>query len=838
MLTIERPSLARHIRSRTCRTSIAILLAMSVSTVCAADEDAATRRQVEFFEQKIRPVLVARCYECHSTASEEPGGNLLLDSRDAMRSGGESGSAIVPFDEEASLLLDAIRYKSFEMPPDKKLPDAIIADFEQWIEAGAIDPREQPEVAGRQAPRGDEDHWSFQSINQPDVPSVKNSSWPTSDIDRFVLARMREHDLTPVGDADKVTLIRRAYLDLVGLLPTREEVEAFLGDDSVDAFVTVVDRLLQSDEFGVRWGRHWLDVVRYAESTGFERNFTYPHAWRYRDYVVDALNADMPYDRFITEQVAGDLLPYDSEEQMQQQSLATGMLAFGPKNLLGSRTQFHLDLADDQINVTSRAFLGLTVACARCHDHKFDPIRTEDYYALAGIFMSTEALYGTNPGSGTGNNRFPSDLLPLGTDAAKRHSGYRERKSKIDKLTLELGKAQNRLKKIRDQKKNLNDAKSESELSAEADVERQTRELKEFKRNTPARPDYAMAVREAKKPTDTAVRISGVASKQGKTVPRGFPAILAHAAPSSINANQSGRLELAEWLTSPANPLTARVMANRVWHHLFGRGIVATVDNFGFTGTRPSHPKLLDHLALRLRDGGWSLKSLIREVMLSRVYQLSSQSTADRLERDGENIYRWRMSPRRLDAEVIRDCMLQATGKLRHGPPEFGSIVAQLGDGCLVRQVKTDSLAKNIPYRSLYLPAARHFAPDIYQAFDGPSASLVVGRRSVTNVPAQSLFLLNNPLVSEQSRLMADRLRGADSDAETIERAWWLALARPPTSTELENAQRFVRNNNDSNDDKEVNPGTDKSREDDRNVTRWIALCQAFFVSGEFRTSY
>ena len=812
-----------------------VALVLIVAAAEAADER--NRADVEFFETRIRPTLVTRCYKCHSEKSDDPGGGFLLDTRENIRRGGESGAAVVPGNVEDGTLLEALRYETFEMPPDEQLPEDVIADFEVWIERGAIDPRVTSNAQTPDLPTEGSaaEHWSFQPITDPPVPQVQQEDWPLTDVDRFALARMQQAGVSPVEDADRITWLRRVSLDLIGLPPSKQEVEAFLNDTGPDAYRAVVDRLLDSPEFGVRWGRHWLDVVRYAESTGFERNFTLPHAWRFRDYVIDSFNSDKPFDRFISEQLAGDLLSVGSEQTSDDAIIGTGMLALGPKNLLqgGSADDFALSMADDQINVTCRGILGLTVACARCHDHKFDPIPTEDYYALAGVFLSTETMYGTNPGKGGGSNRFPSELMPIGRDAAERHAEYTAYRERYDKQVLEVGNAESRLKKIHDQKKDLADEKSAEEIAAEEDVSVQKKMLAELKAAEPERPQYVMAARERDEPQDTAVRLSGISSKTGDVVPRGFLSVLRQIDSEEIPAESSGRLQLAHWLTSEQNPLTARVMANRIWHHLFGRGIVETVDNFGYNGTRPSHPELLDHLAVQFRQHGWSVKSLIREITLSRLYRLDSRIDEANAAVDGENILLWRMSPRRADAEVIRDCMLHASGELQCGAPEYGSLVAKLGDGCLVRQVNPDALQEHQPYRSAYLPMARHFAPTVHQVFDGPAASLVVGRRSVTNVPAQSLFLLNNDLVAGRSHAMARRLlaeQSADSGLrDGVERAYWLTLSRPPTSVEADHAIEFLH---------EAMDGA--FVEDDENIqlTAWTAFCQALFLLGEFRTVY
>ena len=378
---------------------LGLLIGGLMSSTSLAAEKPATPEGIAFFEKKIRPVLVDKCYQCHSAKAEKLRGNLFLDSRDGMRKGGDLGAAVVPGNVNESLLIQAIRQteEHLKMPPKQKLPDVVIADFETWVKMGVPDPRDdgtkivKKEIdieKGRQ-------FWAFQPPKRTAPPEVKDAAWPRSDIDRFLLAALEAKHLEPVADADKHTLLRRVYHDLIGLPPTPEEVEAFVNDQSAEAFEKVVDMLLASPRYGERWGRHWLDVARYGESAGKQFNFNFPHACRYRDYVIAAFNSDKPYDRFVKEQLAGDLLPAANEKQKAEMQIATGFLAIGPKDL-SERVplQFTMDLVDEQIDVTTQAFLGLTVGCARCHDHKFDPIPTKDYYALAGIFRSTTTCYG------------------------------------------------------------------------------------------------------------------------------------------------------------------------------------------------------------------------------------------------------------------------------------------------------------------------------------------------------------------------------------------------------------------------------------------------------------
>lgn len=789
------------------------------------------RAGVEFFEKHIRPVLVRECYECHSANSDSVMSGLRLDTADGMLKGGDNGPAVIPGNAKNSLLIQALRQGKFEMPPDGKLPDETIGHFVSWIRLGAPMPKStRPPANGQRDAEPDRDFWAFQPPKKTVPPDVSDEEWPRGGIDRFVLARLERNGLSPVDDADRVSLIRRAYFDLWGLPPSPQAVRDFVDDRSPRAFEKLVDRLLDSPRFGERWGRHWLDVARYAESTGHERNFLYPHAWRYRDYVIAALNDDKPYDRFLLEQIAGDKLPAESRLQRDQQHTATGFLALGPRNLLGRDDEFQLDNADDQINVTMRAILGLTVSCARCHDHKFDPISTEEYYGLAGIFLSTETLYGTQPGTGGGSNRHPTELVPIGADAQERHDAMLAHGKRVASVTKEFGKAQGRLKKIRSlPEKTL--AKRQDELAAaQKKFNQLKKQLDQLKKSGPEPPGYAMGVRDAGKIVDTPVRISGDSRNKGKVALRRVLAACTVGTPPEMPKDASGRLELAQWLVNPQHPLTARVMVNRIWHHLMGRGLVATVDNFGHNGRRPSHPQLLDWLAVDFQQEGWSIKRMIRQIMLSRAYQLSANYDSANYAADPDNLLLWRKSPQRLDAEAIRDAMLAVSGRLEFKPPKNGSLVANLGDGCLVRQINPDGLKVDVNCRSVYLPAARFFEPEMLQVFDGASASLVVGNRAETNVPSQALFLLNNEFVIEQSRHAADRVF-AREDLDTcgrIELAFQLSFGRRPDKVELQRALDYV------------DGGLKLAESNDQKLRRqiWAGLFQALFTSAEFRYVY
>jgi|GEM_PF-33299 len=788
---------------------------------------------IAFFEKNIRPVLADKCYECHSANAEKIKGGLVLDTREGIRTGGDSGAAVVPGELAKSLLIEAIRYanKDTQMPPKKnggKLPDAVVANFEKWVEMGAPDPRESTGTkvvkSSINIEKGRE-HWAFQPVKQSEPPTVKDAAWPRSDIDRFLLAGMEAKGLQPVADAESRSLIRRVSFDLIGLPPTPEEVDAFVADKSPDAFSKIVDRLLASPQFGERWGRHWLDVARYADSTGRGANILYPQAWRYRDYVIASFNADKPYDQFIREQIAGDLLPAKDDAQRAEQIVATGFLALGPKQLSErDRLQFQLDVVDEQLDTLGQAMLGMTVGCARCHDHKFDPIPQRDYYALAGIFRSTETCYGTVP---VVTNNQPSRLidLPASTPTVPLQSPVerlRSEQARLDKTLRELTggfgldnyKLPNDAEKLR---------KSIGVRSSLILVNQQLKELGDDGRPRP----FAMGARDKTLPADMPLYLRGEPNKPANTVPRGFLQVVAvKGAPITAG---SGRRELAEWIASPENPLTARVMTNRVWHHLFGRGLVASVDNFGTMGETPSNPALLDHLTARFVERGWSTKALMREIMLSRAYQLATTYESANHSADPDNTLVWRMTPRRLDAEAARDAMLAVSGKLETTPP-VGSTPARLGDnfaGIAATRAATEATSG---YRSVYLTVIRDQLNDALGLFDFANPNAVSGNRDETTTPAQSLFLLNSPVMQSLAEVWSKRLLTTPGDGTAHVRAAYVqAFGREPTETEQRATKEFF-------DRFLTDAGNDGTKRRELFDTALNAFCQALFSSAEFRT--
>jgi mono/diheme cytochrome c family protein len=761
----------------------------------AAAEDPA---KVEFFEKRIRPILADNCYSCHSATTNSKGG-LRVDDINGLLTGGASGPAIIPGNPE-SLLIEAVKYEGLQMPPKKRLTDEQIADLTKWVVDGAA----WPKAVFREDPKFNEkyeklkaEHWAWQPLTKPAVPEVVNQSWPRSDIDRFVLAKLEEHKLAPVGDADKRDLIRRVTFDLTGLPPTIEEVNAFLADDSPQAFEKVVDRLLASPAYGERWGRHWLDVARYGESTGSARNLPMPHAWRYRNYVIDSFNADKPYDKFIREQIAGDLLPADSPAEKKEQIIATGFLALGVKDVNQRfKVRFIMDNVDEQIDTVTRSVLALTASCARCHDHKFDPIPTKDYYALAGIFQSTDLCAGLrNKMGGGGLDYYDTSLLLTVTPPGSKNDEALQEKIAAAKKAVAQAKAEfERIRDSADANKKGPNGRPLRQIArqkwnkAQADLLALT--------DPAVTGEVCYGVRDGKVIADTEIRIRGEAEKLGPVVPRGYLSVINVPDAKPVNPEQSGRLELAYWLTSTQNPLTPRVISNRVWQKLFGAGLVQSVDNFGVTGDTPSHPELLDYLAHQLIADGWSLKKLIRSVVLTRTYQLASTETTAHRQIDPANRLLWRHSPRRLDAEEIRDAALVATGTLTAGRPQ-NSYSAQLkvieirNNGPEAAKIADEAL--NSTYRSVYLPLVRGLTPTSLAVFDPAEQGMVCGARESTTVPPQALYCLNDPFVRKQSVALAERLEKEFPDLTArINAAHELVLGRPATPTEIERVTAYL----------------------------------------------
>jgi len=844
--------------------------------VAASDESNISPEQQRFFEAKIRPVLLDSCGRCHSTEGGQGiRGGLSVSSRESLRVGGESGPAVVPGDLDASLLWEAINYRGLRMPPNQKLPPEVIADFRQWIEMGAPDPRMpteqvvQSKVTPEKIAEG-RSFWAFQVPRRPELPPA--TQWSSAPIDRLLAHQYEIRNLQPAPDSEPLTLLRRLYIDLIGLPASPEQQQQFVAawqQDPQQAVETAADELLARPQYGERWGRHWLDVVRFAESSGKEVDVSAPNAWRYRDYVINAFNEDKPYDRFVREQLAGDLLPAKTDEQWASQLIATGFLALGPKALIEQNPrQFQADLIDEQIDVTTRVFLGVSVACARCHDHKFDPIPQADYYALAGIFQSTETCFG---GVRSQRNRHPSNLLvlpvddPNPSDTPLSKDELAELLRRRDEVQQQAAEA--RRAAFRPQPGGTNpQANLANQFILDQQATQLTTRINSVDEN--GQPlTVCMGVQDRPQPQDARLLIRGEIDQQAQTVPRGFVQVLGGTV-AAMPANGSGRLQLARWIADESNPLTARVMVNRIWLHLFGEAIVRETENFGASGPRPTDQQLLDYLAVQFMDNGWSVKTLIREIVSSRAYRLSSAWNRQRLEQDPDNLYFARAQPRRLQAEVLRDCMLAASGRLDLQRPR-GSILAKypaaiLGPngpvgtvmapaatrpgagpgtstasgpetsagGPLARrlqqlggaagrfrpgQVQGNPFDASVAYRSVYLPVARGLLPRALEVFDFAEPSMVIGQRESSNTPAQALYLLNNRFVIEQSEVLASRLQQESADRTSqIQLAFRLVYGRAATEQELAASQSFLLQAAD------VSVGL-------------AEFCQALFATAEFR---
>ena len=829
------------------KASPALLAILFTSALPAEDTTTAhagiPADQLAFFEKNIRPVLVQSCYKCHSAESEKVKGGLVLDTRDGSRLGGESGHpGITPGNLAESTIYQAMLWtnEDMQMPPKQKLPDDVIANFSKWIEMGAPDPREATSATaatyGKKTINIDEGrkHWSFQKPVKTAPPAVQTENWPKTDIDRFILAELEKANLKPTRDADRPTLIRRIAFDLTGLPPTPDEVKAFVADTSPDAVKRVIDMYLDSERYGEKWARHWLDIARYAESSGKDTNVLYPHAWRYRDYVIDSFKKDKPYDQFLKEQIAGDLLKWKTKHEQAEKIIATGFLAVGSKgHNQRDKRQFQLDLVDEQIDAVSQSMLGLTLACARCHDHKFDPVTQRDYYALAGIFLSSETLYGTYSQL---QNQNPGTLIEIDREADQVAALAKLSPAEVTQLQTRYDDALATANRLRDEARSSGQSRdagnAQTFLRIRSSFDRadgMKADLDLFhKDGTPK--TLAMGVLDRPQPFNSPILIRGELKQPGEIVPRGLVEVLC-AKGEPLNISQgSGRLDLAYWIASKDNPLTARVMANRIWLKLMGAGLVATPDNFGVMGQKPTHPELLDHLAVSFMENGWSIKKLIREIMLSRVYQMGSTHDAASFAVDPDNKLRWRMNQRRLDAEEIRDAMLAVAGVINYYPVD-GSPVARAEEGRqgifnVLREVNSTPQL----YRSVYLPIIRDQIPEFLTIFDFPDASLVNGDRDTTNVPSQSLFLMNNPQVQGLADAFAKRIGAHEGDSTAkLAFAYQLVFGRYPNASEMSAIASFWNR---------FPAEAAKNKSLPKDSLKGVALaafCQALFSSAEFR---
>ena len=738
--------------------------------------------KLDFFEGKIRPVLVEQCQSCHSTEAEKKNklkGGLLLDTKEGWAKGGDSGPAIVPGKPKESLLLRTLHYDGdIQMPPKGKLPAGVVKDFETWIADGATDPRTSgaTEKKGIDLAKGRE-FWSFQQPKEHAPPKIAKPVAPIrSDIDAFIQAKWQEMNLTPAPMADKRTLIRRATFDLTGLPPTPEAVDAFVKDASPDAFLKLVNNLLASPQYGERYARMWLDVARYAEDQA-HTFATKPkkNAYRYRDWVIDAFNADMPFDKFALLQIAGDLVPEKGGEAFTRLG-GMGFLGLGAEYYKNTaKEQAIADELDDRVDTLTRGFLGLTVSCARCHDHKFDPIPQQDYYSIAGIFF--------------GSNLTESFLAPPAEVKA-----YNDAVAKAKAMEDKLKKMQAEATK-KDPKKP--DVKPEPNPELLATIKTLKAEFDALTKEMPKAPPSVHILSGGG--SGMKMYIRGNPYNPGPPVAKGFLQVVAT---NSTAPKDYSRLDLAKAIASPENPLTARVIVNRVWQSHFGRGLVNTPSNFGHLGDRPTHPELLDTLAAKFMKNGWSLKWLHREILNTTTYQLASGTNPQGMANDPANMYLWRADRRRLDVESWRDSLLSVAGNL---DPQMGGPTFDLKDSSVRR-------------RTVYAKISRHELDGLLRLFDFPDANVTADKRTETTVPQQQLFALNSQFMANQAKAFAERIsKGAPTEEGRVEFAYRVAFDRAPSKREKELGLAFLK----------VPQGKEEK------LTRWQQYAQVILASNE-----
>lgn len=761
----------------------------------------------EWFETRVRPILIAKCLKCHG--SDKQSGSLRLDSHEALLKGGDQGPALVPGKLDDSLLIQAIRRTSddLQMPPDDPLDKAEVEALEQWILQGAV----WPAGSTGRSTLAAEKHWSFVPVAPPSIPPDP-TGWGVAPIDRFIAAQWSEKNLRPVAPADRPTLIRRLSFDLIGLPPAPEEIDLFVNDPSPDACEKLIDRLLASPQYGERWGRHWMDVARYADTAGDNADYPIPEIYRYRDYIIDSFNADKPYDRFVQEQLAGDLIAAEPERR-NELIVATGFLALSRRYATAPYELMHLTL-EDTIDTLGRGLLGMTFRCARCHDHKFDPVTMQDYYGLYGIFAGTKYPY-------AGSEEFQSmnkpreGFIPLATpeEVAQAETAHQElirnreeslksfndtsewgirlneenrKLGQLNELLWQVAELQldpppadwqKQLARIHKDREKFRKKRDQARKVLERDIKR----LKQL--GVPETIPAAYAVAEGKA-QDVPMHMRGEPAQPGPVAPRQVPRFIAGNEPVNFPPDQSGRLQLARWITSPQNPLLARVMVNRIWLQHFGKGLVGTPSNFGLRGEAPSHPRLLDYLAFRFMEQGWSVKQLHREILLSKTWQLSSTSSPDNETLDPANRHYWRFDRRRLDAEALRDGMLLIAGRLDLTPPHTHPFPDDLPWNWTQHNPFRESY--DSPRRSVYLMTQRLQRHPYLSLFDGPDTNSSVEKRTSATVPLQGLYLLNSPELQRLGTSLAARiLSAASADADRLTWAYRQTYGRNPTPAEL-----------------------------------------------------
>ena len=901
-------------------------------------------KNMEFFEKKVRPLLLEHCSKCHSSQEKKTKGGLDLDTRESTLQGGDTKAAIVPGKPTESLLIQSIGYNSdIKMPPKGKLSEQAIADLTEWVKMGAPDPRTK--TAAKKNSNGNisnaADWWSFQPMKK-DFPSLANLPKESNPIDYFILEKLKGAGIAPAKEASRTVLIRRLYLDLVGLPPTPEKILAFENDTSVNAYEKLVDELLQSPHFGERWARHWLDVVRFAQSSGGGRTAVFPDAWRYRDYVIQSFQKDKSFQNFIHEQIAGDLLEAKTNSEREANLVATGFLAMGPTNFeRQDKKILEMDVVDEQLDTIGKAFMGMTIGCSRCHDHKFDPIPTKDYYSMAGIFKSTKTLIHDNV------SRWVDRQLPMDPEDEKKladhnnaiarleqqikaSKGGKPSKAKIlaladiegivvdDSQAKKVGnwtistfknhfigegyshddnadkgekticftpeikttgkydvylayvEGTNRAENVpvtifhaegekvvhvnmqkapdiegrfihlgqfkfensgqgfvlvsntgtkghvvadavqflpTDQNNKIVKSKIAT-AETKSDVKQLEGQLKELKSKSPTKV-VAMGVDEEKKIGDINICIRGNVHTPGAIAPRGFIQAVKVENPPKIPNNQSGRKEFAQWLGDSTNSLTHRVYVNRIWHWLFGSGLVRTTDNFGTTGETPSHPELLDFLTTEFIRNNYSTKKMIRLMVTSKTYRQSSENSSADI--DTDNRLFGKMNRKRLEAEVIRDSMLSVSNRLdltNGGANMPANLSTEYG------YKFTDTR------RSIYTPVFRNTLPELFEVFDFPDPNLVIGKRNVSTIAPQALYLMNNPFVIAESQAAAKELLQIPdfNDYQRAERMYLIVIGRHPTGLEKEKILKFL--------------ASDGKRSPQES---WALLFQAMFSTLDFR---
>ena len=762
-----------------------------VSFILSSNILVAEETGIQFFEKNIKPVLTAQCYSCHSSNSKDVKGGLSLDTRQGILNGGDSGPSVVPGKINESILLDYI--ESGDMPPDNPLSEEVVDNFRQWIKMGMPDPRYKPEnraVELRQA----RNFWAFKKVTKPPVAKYDDGT----EIDAILSLEIEKHGLKPVDLADDYTIVRRLYFDLIGLPPSVEQIKGYINDTSEDKYEKLVDSLLEDEGFGEKWGRHWLDVARYAESSGQDRNLISPYAWRYRDYVIDSFNQDKPYDQFITEQIAGDLLPHKSYEEYNNNRIATGFLTIGTKNIQAQIRQFEADRNDDQIDAITRGFLGMTLSCARCHDHKFDPFSQQDYYGVAGVFNNTKNMDGLYRGNN--NTGYLGDYEYLVTEETE--DLYKKKKIEEWFLLCEIKNLQAQIDSIKTWNKRATEQQLTRELGrrekqlAEAKAKLSEEYLKYLEHLHPV-----MSVKDKEKMTEVKLAIRGEVNNLGDEVPRRLPEIFSDR-PNLNFDNTSGRYELAEWITHKTNPLTYRVHVNRVWRHLFGKGILDSFDNFGILGGEPSNLKLMNYLSTKFITGRLSNKRLIKTIVMSNAYKRSNKFDKNNYEIDPDNIYFWRMNEKRLEAEQIRDSLLFVSGKLAGSHKNISDFQTDI-------RRPSKELSRYIvstTARSIYIPSLRDNKIEVLDIFDRPDNSLLNAERSVTTVSTQALFLMNNPKIIALAKEQADKLLERNKKMgktmpkilyrNNVNEIFLKFLNRPPTNVETEASIDFIEKDN------------------------------------------